>query len=49
MSFVVKRNGLKRKSDQTKEDIASLEEAIVELQNKKMEAYELNQPFHTLA
>ena len=36
MSFVFQGNGLKRKSDKTKEEIASLEEAIGELQNKKM-------------
>lgn len=33
--FVIKGNILKRKLGKTKKDIASLEEAFVELQNKK--------------
>ena len=33
--FVIKGNILKRKLGKTKKDIASLEEALVELQNKK--------------
>ena len=36
-SFVIKGNGRKRKkSDKTKKDIASLEEAAIELQNKHL-------------
>ena len=34
-SFVIKVNGLKRKSNEVKEGIVSLEGAIVELKNKK--------------
>ena len=33
MRFVFKGNGLEKKSDKTKKDIGSLEEAIAELQN----------------
>ena len=36
MSSVIIWNGLKRKSDKTKYDIASPQEAIVKLQNKKL-------------
>ena len=46
VSFTIKGNGLKGKSDKTKDDNASLEEAIVELQNKIMKLNELNQFFH---
>ena len=35
ISFVTKGNALKRKSDQTKEDILKLENQIVELEMKK--------------
>ena len=41
MSFLIIGNRLKRKSNKTKEDIASLEETIF----RKIEAYELNQFF----
>ena len=34
--FVIIGNGLKRELDKTKENIASLEETIVELQNEKL-------------
>ena len=33
LRFVFKGNGLEKKSDKTKKDIGSLEEAIAELQN----------------
>ena len=35
MSLLIKGNGLKRKSEKTKEEIASIEEDIVILQEKK--------------
>ena len=36
MHFVIIGNGLKKQSDKTKENIVSLQEAIVELQNEKL-------------